>query len=107
MEGLPLCGDFELARATTTKCPFLLHFSSALTGGSSVTNLSHQKLWTGVAFVIGMPHKFSCGPGDDKLVSKGTVEKVLSVEHGAREWVHHDLERGVWVLQAGVLDICA
>ena len=33
--------------------------------------------------------------------------KPVQVEYGACAWVNPDLDGGVWVLQAGLLDSCA
>ena len=87
--------------------PFLLSFSSALMGGRSVTDPSHQELATGAAFMIGMPQRFVCREGDGVLVWEGAGGKLMQLQYTACEWVNPDLEKGVWVLQARFLDSCA
>ena len=87
--------------------PFLLMFGSAVIGGRSVTDPSHQELGTGAAFAIPTPQRFFCREGDGIRVWEGAVDKLMQVEYTACEWVNPDLEMGVWVLQAGFLDSCA
>ena len=41
------------------------------------------------------------------VVWEGAGEKLMQEEYAACEWVNTDLEKGVWVLQAGFLDSCA
>ena len=41
------------------------------------------------------------------LVWEGAGGKLMQVEYTACEWVNLDLEKGVWLLQAGFLDSCA
>ena len=41
------------------------------------------------------------------LVWEGPGGKLMRVEYTACEWVNPALEKGFWVLQAGVLDSCA
>ena len=67
----------------------------------------HQELAPGTAFVIRLPQSFFCREGDGTLVWEGALGKLIQVEYTACEWVNPDLEKGVWVLQAGCLDSCA
>ena len=41
------------------------------------------------------------------LVCEGAMGKLTQPEYTACQWVNPDLEKGVWVLQAGFLDSCA
>ena len=106
-KGCPFVAILNPPRQPPQSAPFLLTFSSALIGGWSVTDPSHQELATGAAFVIGMPQRFFCREGDGMLVWEGAVGKLMQVEYAACEWVNPDLEKGVWVLQAGFLSSCA
>ena len=49
----------------------MLTFSSALIGGQTVNDPSHQELATGAAFVIRMPQRFVSRQGDGMLVWEG------------------------------------
>ena len=106
-KGCPFVAILNLPRRPSQSAPFLLTFSFALTGGRSVIDPCHQELSTGEVFVIGMPQRFSYRERDGKLAWEGAVEKLVRLEHAACEWVNPDLEEGVWVLQAGLLDSCA
>ena len=106
-KGGPFVAILNLPGQPAQSAPFLLTFSSALIGGQTVTDPSHQELATGAAFVIGMPQRFVCKEGDWMLVWEGAGGgKLMQVEYTASEWVNLDLEKGVWLLQAGFLDCC-
>ena len=62
-KGCPFVAILNLPGQPAQSAPFLLTFSSALIGGRTVTDPSHQELATGAAFVIGMPQRFVCGGG--------------------------------------------
>ena len=106
-KGCPFVAILNLPGLPAQSAPFLLTFSSALIGGQTVTNPSHQELATGAAFVIGMPQRFVCREGDGMLVWEGAGGKLMQVEYTACEWVNPDLEKGLWLLQPGCLDSCA
>ena len=106
-KGCPFVAILNLPVQPAQSAPFLLTFTSALIGGQTVTDPSHQELATGAAFVIGMPQRFVCREGDGMLVWEGAGGKLMQVEYTACEWVNPDLEKGVWLLQAGFLDSCA
>ena len=106
-KGCPFVAILNLPGQPAQSAPFLLTFSSALIGGQTVTDPSHQELATGAAFVIGMPQRFVCREGDGMLVWDGAGGKLMQVEYTACEWVNPDLEEGVRLLQAGFLDSCA
>ena len=58
-------------------------------------------------FVIGMPQRFVCMEGDGMMIWEGVGGKLMQAEYTACAWVNRDVEKGVWVLQAGFLDTCA
>ena len=105
--GWPFVAIWNVPGQPSQSAPFLLSFSSALIVGRDVTHPSRPELSTGAAFLIGLPHMFSCREGDDKLAWEGEVEKLVQMEYDACEWVNPDLEGGVQALQAGFLDTCA
>ena len=106
-KGCPFLAILNLPGQPAQSAPFLLTFSSALIGGQTFTETYHRELATGAALVIGMPQRFVCGEGDGMLVWEGAGGKLMQVEYTACEWVNPDLEKGVWLLQAGFLDSCA
>ena len=103
----PFVAILNLPGQAPQSAPLLLSFSSALIGGRGVANPSHREFVTGAVFVIGMPQRFVCTEGDGMLVWEGAGGKLMRLEYTACEWVNPDLEKGVWVLQAGFLDGCA
>ena len=107
LKGCPFVAILNLPGQPPQSAPFLLTLSFAPIGGPSVTDPSHQEPSTGAAFVIGMPERFSCREGDGMLVWEGAVGKLMQVVCTACEWVNPDLEKGIWVSQAGFLDSCA
>ena len=106
-KGCPFVAILNLPGQPAQGAPFLLTFSSALIGGQTVTDPSHQELAMGAAFVIGMPQRFVCREGDGMLVWEGAGGQLMQVEYTACEWVNPDLEKGVWLLQAGFRVSCA
>ena len=106
-KGCPFVATLNLPGQPARSAPLFVIFCSALIGGHTVTDPSHQELATGAAFVIGMPQRFVCREGGGMLVWEGAGGKLMQVEYTACEWVNPDLEKGVWLLQAGFLDSCA
>ena len=106
-KGSPFVAILNLPGQPAQSAPFLLTVSCALIWGRTGTHPSHQELATGAAFVIGMPERFVCREGDGMQVWEGAGGKLMQVEYTACEWVNPDLEKWVWVLQAGSLDSCA
>ena len=57
--------------------------------------------------MIGMPRRFACMEGDQKLVREEGAGQFVWLEYAACECVNLDFEEGVWILQAAFLDNCA
>ena len=106
-KGCPFVKILNLPGLQAQSAPFLFPFSSALIAGHTVPEPSHQELATSAAFVIGMLQRFVCTEVDGMLVRRGAGGKLMQVEYTACEWLNPDLEKGVWLLQAGFLDSCA
>ena len=105
-KGCPFVPIFNLPGQPPEIAPFLLTFSSALTRGRTIIGPSHRERSTGAAFVIGMPHRFSCREATGGWHGKGQWENLCTWKYAAFDWVNPDLEEGIRVVQAGYLDIC-
>ena len=84
-KGCPFVAMLNVPGQPSQSARFLFAFSSAIIGGRSVIDPSHQELATGAVFVIGMPQRLACKEGDGKLPRAGAAGNLVEVG-AACEW---------------------
>ena len=95
VERLLLVSILKWPRWPPQSAPFLSTFSSVRLRVASLPDLSHEELFKGAAFVVGLPQSFTLQEGSGKLVWQGATKKLVEVQYGACKFANPALKAGL------------